>query len=525
MRSWNVLLWLLLFCSLGTLTPAAPPKRPQYKRIHQKALRKVLADDPSGAIAELGELDDAETDFLLTVANAQANQLDDASRALERALERGLPPGRFLAGPRELLLPLRHRAPLLVLADSHAHRLIHGPMVGATTATTAMIWVRTVRAARVEVIARTQGTEALHKASARTTAARDYTCVIRLAALAPNTTYDFEVRVNGRTGPPSHSGRLRTSPRKDEPEPFTLAFGGGAGFVPHNERAWNTIAGFEPRLLLLLGDNVYSDDPESQAMQRYCYYRRQSREEFRRLVARTSVYSIWDDHDFGTNDCWGGPAIKTPEWKIPVWRTFRNNWANPAYGGGEEAPGCWYTFSFADVDFFMLDGRYYRTDPKTEQPSMLGPVQKAWLKNALRLSSGTFKVISSPVPWDYRTKGDSLDTWNGFRAERDELFDFLHAEKIEGVILLSADRHRSDAWQIQRPQGYELYEFNSSRLTNEHVHQIMPEAIFSYNAKQSFGLVDFDTQRGDPQVRYRVVTIDGEVVHHHTVRLSQLSYR
>ena len=140
MRPWNVLLWLLLVGSISTLTLAAPPKRPQYKRIHQRALRKVLADDPSGAIADLGELDDTETDFLLTVANAQANQVDAAARALERALKRGLPPGRFIAGPRELLLPLRQRAPLLVLADGHTDRLIHGPMIGATTATTVLIW-------------------------------------------------------------------------------------------------------------------------------------------------------------------------------------------------------------------------------------------------------------------------------------------------------------------------------------------------------------------------------------------------
>lgn len=520
------LTWVVpvLIISLYATAHTAPPRRPQYKRIHQNSLRKVLADDPKGALAELGELDDPETDFLRAIVHVRANEFDKASRLVERALSHGLPPGRFLAGPRELLEPLYHQGPLRKLHDVHAHRLVHGPMVGATTSSTAAIWVRTARPASVEVIARSHGSEMIHRARASTTTERDHTCTVRLAALAPNTTYDYEVRVDGKKVFAQQTGHLRTAPRVASPAAFTMAFGGGAGFVPPNERVWDTIARFEPQLLLLLGDNVYSDDPESQAMQRYCYYRRQSREEFRRLVARTSVYTIWDDHDFGTNDCWGGPGTNEPAWKIPVWRTFQNNWANPAYGGGEAAPGCWYTFSYADVQFFMLDGRYYRTDPKIEDPSMLGPVQKAWLKDALRRSKATFKVLCSPVPWHYRTKGDSLDTWNGFRNERKELFGFLHAEKIEGVILLSADRHRSDAWKIKRSQGYDLYEFNSSRMTNEHVHKTMSEAIFSYNAKQSFGIVDFDT-RGDPHVRYRVVTIDGDVVHTHTVRRSQLTYR
>ena len=50
----------------------------------------------------------------------------------------------------------------------------------------------------------------------------------------------------------------------------------------------------------------------------------------------------------------------------------------------------------------------------------------------------------------------------------------------------------------------------------------MKKAIFSYNAKQSFGLVDIDTTVDDPTISYRVVNIDGEVVHQHRLRRSEL---
>ena len=101
-------------------------------------------------------------------------------------------------------------------------------------------------------------------------------------------------------------------------------------------------------------------------------------------------------------------------------------------------------------------------------------------------------------------------------------FDFLTKNEIGGVILISADRHRSDLWKIDRPNDYALYEMNSSRLTNQHVHQTMEKALFSYNEKQSFGIVQFDTTADDPTVTYRIITIDGEQVHAFSLNLSKL---
>ena len=50
----------------------------------------------------------------------------------------------------------------------------------------------------------------------------------------------------------------------------------------------------------------------------------------------------------------------------------------------------------------------------------------------------------------------------------------------------------------------------------------MDEAIYSYNAKQSFGTVDFDTQAKDPKATYAVHSIDGEQIYKFTVKRSQL---
>jgi alkaline phosphatase D len=120
-------------------------------------------------------------------------------------------------------------------------------------------------------------------------------------------------------------------------------------------------------------------------------------------------------------------------------------------------------------------------------------------------------------------KPGSHDTWDGFPEEREEVFSWIDKNEIDGVVLLSADRHRSDARLIARPGGYALYDFMSSRLTNFHTHELIPGALFDYNDKCSFGLLTFDTSRADPQVIYSIVNIDGETIHSLTLARSKLS--
>jgi alkaline phosphatase D len=320
---------------------------------------------------------------------------------------------------------------------------------------------------------------------------------------------------------------FRTFPTAGEPASFDIGFGACAGYTPWQERMWRRIAAHDFPVFLLLGDNVYIDRPERPALQRYCYYRRQSRPEFRTFGAGTSVAAIWDDHDFGDNDSEGGAAPFDPAWKVDAWKTFRNNWNNIAYGGGDEQPGVWHTVSIADVDVFMLDSRYYRTNEDSELPTMLGPTQKQWLLKQLRTSTATFKLIASPVPfpdgakpgeWPWRS-----DTWEGYPDEREEIFSFIEEHQIEGVVLLSGDRHRADVWKIERDEGYDLYEFQNARLTNMHTHESVEGSLYSYNEKPHFGRLRVDTTKADPTITYDIINIENQVVHSTTLNRSQLT--
>ena len=501
------------------------------KRNGQRQMLHIVQGEPGKAVLDAEALladnpTDQESLFNLAVARTQLGELHLAMSAVHRAVEAGLPIERFIAGPRDLLAPLMEHGPFRQELDRLDRQLVHGPMLGSVTGTTARIWVRTAKESDVQVAAGAGGnfTRELLSASARTSGESDYTAVVELHGLRPDTTYRYEVILDGESVSGSDYPSFRTFPERGKPGRFSVGFGGGAGYVTRNERIWDLIRSHDPLAFLFLGDNVYLDYPVGPtSLHYYTYYRRQSREEFRRLTASTAIYAIWDDHDCATDDVWMGPYRDKPPWKLPAWRQFRDNWVNPGYGS-EEWPGVWFAFSIGDVDFFMLDGRYYRTNPYADEKTMLGPVQKRWLLDQVKRSKATFKVLVSPVPWSFDTKGDAVDTWNGFREERAEIFDFLAENEIEGVFLLSADRHRSDARRIERTDAYPLYEFESSRLTNEHVHRLMPGALFGYNEKQSFGLLLFDTSKPDPTVTFRIVSIDNEVEGELSLSRSQLDH-
>ena len=543
---------LLLICLTLFLFVPATCAQEQYKKQNRDAISQIVDGKYDAAIKHFEDYlskhpKDLESLYGLAVAYAQKGNIEKALGYVRQAVNIGLPFGRFLAGPRDLLKPLTDSAEFKALAKKHTVELLHGPLLGCVTDTSAKFWVRTSNEALVQVfvstsekmdlpiksvIARTAKTSvaflvrdgvAIKCVIAKTNRAKDFTAVVAVQGLKPDTCYYYKLQVDGSAEPRLWS--FRTFPVSGTKSRFWIGFGGGAGFTPQHERMWDTIATHNLPAFLLLGDNVYIDNPTRQAVQQYCYYRRQSRLEFRDFIASTAIYAIWDDHDFTTNDAGGGPEIRKPAWKIPVWHTFTNNWNNPYYAGGENQPGCWFDFSIGDVDFFMLDGRYYRTKSRAENPSMLGDVQKKWLFKKLKSSKAAFKVLASPVPWAFGAKPGSRDPWQGYREEREEIFSFLETNRINGVILISADRHRSDIWKIERPNGYPLYEFESSKLTNIHTHKVMPGSLFGYNKKCSFGLLQFDTAIPDPQVTYKIINIDNEVIYTFSLNRSQLTHK
>ena len=502
-----------------------------YKRRGQRAMLELVNGNVDDAIEYCQNLlgndsNDLEAMFNLAAALAQQNKITEAIKIVNESTRKGLPFERYLAGPRDILKPLVDSKEFKKILSHRDIKLIHGPMLGKVTDHSASFWVRTAKEVNVQVYVGTSSSMSKHLYSEiiKTEAENDYTAIIDIDGLEPDSYYFYDILINDEPAE-KEIHLFKTFPKKESKAIFSLIFGGGAGYVPENERMWKTILKHRPIALLWMGDNVYINMPQNpNGLHYYTYYRRQSRNEFRKLVSSTSNYAIWDDHDAATDDVWLGPYKDKPSWKLPLLENFKENWINP-YNGTEEWPGTYFNFVIGDVEIFMLDGRIYRTNPWAENPTMLGPAQKEWLFDGLSKSTATFKVIASPVPWSYESKKDAKDTWNGFHKERGEIFDFLTENKINGVFLISADRHRSDAWEIKRDQGYSLYEFMSSRLTNQHYHPLEAGALFGYNEKPSFGKLTFNTTISNPSVTYEIYNIDNEKIHSLTLTKNMLSQK
>lgn len=497
----------------------------------RNAVRLLAEGNVDGAIALAAEtakdmnspISEAEHAFVLSMAAAKTGDAEKAFSYAKDAVQKGMPVERFGAGPRDIFEPLWDHADFVQWIKAGSSSLIHGPMLGKVSDTSASFWVRTLKESDVQIEV-TSGNKAF-TGSGRTSASMDYTAVIDVSGLKPDTSYQYVVLVNGaQVGP---TAEFKTHPESGNPAEFSVAFGGGAGFTPQYEHMWKTIDGYKADALLLLGDNVYIDDPTHPLTQRYCYYRRHSQPDWRNLVASIPVYTIYDDHDFGLNDCNPGPHMETPPWKRKVWEIYRENWNNPSYAGGDTQPGCWFDYYMGDVHFIMLDCRYYRD---LDGGSMLGPVQKKWMLETLAASKGTFKVLVSSVPFAPGVKWNSRDTWDGFNEEREEIFSFIEKQSIEGVLLMSADRHRTDMRKIPRPNGYDLIEVMSSRLTNVHTHDLVKgakgsEFVMGFSETPSFGLMEFNTKSANPQVTFKMIGIDGGNKGERTIRFSELSNR
>ncbi len=402
------------------------------------------------------------------------------------------------------------------LIQKHNLQLFNGPMLGDVKSTSAKFWVRTAGAFKVQVKVGEHVSKVV-----KTDADEDFTAVLQVEGLDPFTEYTYSVILNDQAiGRPSF--RFRTAPEKGQDVKFHVAFGSGARYVPVNEYAWRNMASRGPLAYLGLGDNVYIDVMHRRGAQRLFYYRRFISPAYRDLVSSVGMYAVWDDHDMAMNDSQGGAGL-TAKWKRPNWNVFRQNWNNPHYGGGEALPGTWHSFSLGAVDFFMTDGRFYR-DKKDK--TMLGPDQKKWLLESLKQSTGKFKIIASGTMWADGADKKGRDSWAGpwGRAERDEIFDFINTNKIEGVLLISGDRHRSDIWKIDRAGAYPLYEFVSAKVTNQHTHKTFENAVWSYNEGNFWGELDFDFTQSDPVMTFKCVDISGKVIKAFPLRHSELTH-
>jgi len=174
-----------------------------YGRQGQRQILYVLDGNPKEAVKDCEQMlaskpGDLESLFNITVARCAMKDYAGAAESMTRAVEGGMPFSRFLAGPREMLIPLRNTKEFRQYADRYKIQLIHGPMLACLTDTSAKFWVRTVDEVPVQVVvSKSKDLSSPIKSTIASTSSKvDYTAVVEVKALQPDTLYYYDTKIS-----------------------------------------------------------------------------------------------------------------------------------------------------------------------------------------------------------------------------------------------------------------------------------------------------------------------------------------
>ena len=333
-----------------------------------------------------------------------------------------------------------------------------GPMLGYTDMRETAIWVQTKREATVLVKywLPDNPDSVLITNSSTTLKENAFTTIITVDQVEPGFKYQYQLYINNIAINLPYKCLFQTQhiwKWRNDPPDFSFATGSCAYIneekydrpgTPYgsNYQIFESIHADNPDCMIWLGDNMYLREPDwhtwTGITERWTHTR--SIKEMQPLLASTHHYAIWDDHDYGPDNSDRGWWNKNQTLKA-----FELFWANPSYGIGE-IKGAITQFQWNDVDFFLLDNRYYRTpnNLRSTNKTILGHAQKQWLKDALVSSQATYKVIATGGQFLNDAGKFEMHSSNGFNTERLEIINFIYDQDIKNVVFVTGDRHHTE---------------------------------------------------------------------------------
>lgn len=414
-----------------------------------------------------------------------------------------------------------------------------GPMVGYSTMKEIMVWLQTKKSAEVFIIYTDVEDPGLrfHSEPQVTSADRAFVAKV-IAPVSPGRKYTYEVLIDGekiefpyplefqsqelwqwRHDPPdllfaTGSCNYDNEPLLDRPgEPY-----GADHFI------FESMLEKDPDFMVWMGDNNYLREADWNSrtgiLHRYSYNR--AMPELQPFLASVHHYATWDDHDYGPNN-----SDRSYGMKEVTLETFKLFWANPEYGPGG---GISYTFSWSDVQFFMMDNRYFRTPNNlvTQNREMFGKQQLQWLIDALSVSQAPFKFIVTggqvlnPVtaPW--------TENYAKYPEEQNALFDAIRENNITGVFFLTGDRHMAELARMEREGTYPFYDLTVSPLTagpdqgRRKDEQNIYRVPGTYYGERNFALLEVSGPRKSRTLKITLCDSHGEEVWSRTIHEDEL---
>jgi len=405
--------------------------------------------------------------------------------------------------------------------------LFGGPMLGNLSPTSATVWVRTVKPAAVTVTAEINGKEVTY-GPVSTTAASDLIARIPVMKLPVNSTIPYRVSVDGQPMPRMQATNCVIRTCSDDAAQTRIVFGSCFHSRIGTPTLMDSILQRQPKACLFIGDIAADDKNNHFGLVRADYQLRDFHSAWRNLVAEVPVYTAWDDHDYYNNDVSGIPKGATEEDVQILRNLFSSSWNNPAAACENQQKEIYFHARIGAFDVILLDTRSRRGTTKGTPAAYLGAEQMAWLKKELLACKGSFIILSSGTMWsDYVSNGkDSWGVWD--QQGREEIFSFIEANKIPGVLLISGDRHGARGFKIPRPSGYTFYEFEAASLggwTGPGAGPGGDVQLYGVLGTMAFGEFTCDTTPRDPTVTFNLRDQHNKELYSLTLTRSQLTPR
>ena len=412
-----------------------------------------------------------------------------------------------------------------------------GPMLGYADMFEVLLWVQTKGPTTTKIVywETEKPAEQYSTATLRTSAENGCTAKLIADRVQPGRNYTYRVELNGAAVKLPYPTTFKTQPLwqyRTDPPAFTVATGSCA-YVNEPEydrpgkpygseyQIFTSMAQQKPDLMLWLGDNTYYREPDwnTRTGMLYRYTHTRSLPELQPLLAAASQYAIWDDHDFGPNDADGTWIHKDESWEV-----FRSFWGNPTFGVNGQK-GCTTRFQYADMDFFLLDNRYFRSPDKCANcpnRTLLGKDQLEWFLASLATSTAPFKIIAIGGQV-VTTNNDDETCFHYFPAERDTILARIARENIKGVVFLTGDRHFTELSAMKNKAGNWVYDLTTSPFTagafSGAAQQVANELRVPGTVVEghNFSMLRFSGPRKDRQMEINVYDADGKALWNKTI--------
>lgn len=405
-----------------------------------------------------------------------------------------------------------------------------------------------------------------------TSAARDYTVKLDATGLRPDRQYWYRFMSSEATSAVGHTRTLPMPGQYAERLRFAVC---SCSSYPHGYFSVYRMIANRPDLDFVLhlgdyiyeyGDGEYGNNPgrplepshEIIALddyrRRYGLYRQDT--ELQAAHAAHAFVTVWDDHE-SANDAYrdgaenhnAGEGAWSDRKAAAIQAYFE--WM-PIRPPTEDEQQIYRGFSYGDLaDFMMLDtrleGREQQLsnplDPSRSQPrNLLGQSQKQWFKHQLATSQGRWKFVGQQVMFaqlqllelqrllpavptnDFSPLvAINMDQWDGYPAEREEILDFVEAEEIENLVVLTGDIHSSwanelyqnpavlTAGVLNRPLGVEFvapsitspgFPDGAAELVSAVLPVVNPHIKYTDLKNHGFILIDVTRQRSQAEYYY-----------------------